>query len=251
MEREPKVKSLSKALKLLMYFNVQHPELGITELAELSGYLKSTTHNIMDTYVTCGFVEKNPISGKYRLGHKIMELSSVLYISHDFRQIARPFIEKIANHCNETIYLAIPDGKEVLYLDAAYPQGSAHFSSIVGVKVPMHCTGVGKAILAHSPKALLEDVLEGEMDQFTPNTIITAQALLEDLEHVHQRGYAIDDMEHEYGIRCMGIPIRNIRGTVVGSVSLSGPSMRLTDVYFESLIPFVLSTVDELSRLLK
>ncbi|MDO4548747.1 MAG: IclR family transcriptional regulator, partial [Clostridia bacterium] len=171
MENEVKVKSLYRALKLLDCFDEQHTELGPSELSRMSGNLKSTTYNIMDTFASCGFVEHNPENGKYRLGHRIMELSSVMYLSNDFRQIIRPFIGRIANYCKETVYLAVPQDTDALYLDAAYPNGSIHLSSVIGKRVPMYCTAVGKAMLACLPRERFDCVVREGMPALTQHTI--------------------------------------------------------------------------------
>ncbi len=251
MKNEPKVKSLYRALKLLECFDEKNTELGASELSRMSGNLKSTTHNIMETFVMCGFAERNPDNGKYRLGHKIMELSSTMYLSNDFRQLLRPYIGRIANHCNETVYLAVPQQASVLYLDAAYPNGSIHVSSVIGKRVPMYCTAVGKAMLADMPEEVFDLVIKEGMPSLTPTTLTTEEDLRNDLNETRKRGYAIDNMEHEYGIRCMGIDVKNIRGKVVGGISLSGPSLRLTNEKFEMLAPFMRQIREEIRKIIK
>ena len=101
-----KVRSLYKAVKLLDYFNSAHPERGISELAELSGMLKSSVYNIMSTFESCGVVEKNPKTSQYRLGLKILEWSNALSQNDVFGRVIRPFLEELTDRTGETVFLA-------------------------------------------------------------------------------------------------------------------------------------------------
>jgi len=248
---EVKVKSLYKALKLLDFFTIDSPERGISELAELSGMYKSSVHNIVTTFEKCGFLEKNTENNKYRLGVKILQLNHTLYMTNDLRNTVRPYMEKICQYCNEYVYFAIPSENEVIYLDAVYPSGIISGRSIIGIKAPMYCTGIGKAILAHMTTDEIEKVIAAGLISFTPNTITQKDKLLKELELIRERGYAIDNMEHEYGIKCVAVPIRNIRGSVIAAISVSGPSLRFTDEKIAEYARFLLNISSELNGLIQ
>lgn len=224
-----KVKSLYKAIKLLDYFDIENPERGISELAQLSGMHKSGVHNVMTTYEACGFVVQNPETSKYRLGLKILELSNVLNHDDVFSHIIRPIMEEIAEQTRETVFLATPYGTQIIYREAAFPSHSISVRAIKGVVAPMYCTSIGKAILAFKPQSLAEEIIAQGMHSFTPNTITDPDAFREELMKIRTQGYAIDNMEHEYGIKCVGVPIRNGAGEVIGAISVTGPSLRFTD----------------------
>jgi DNA-binding IclR family transcriptional regulator len=227
---EVKVKSLGKALGLLALFTQANPERGITELATLSGLLKSTVHNMVSTFETLGFLEKNAATGKYRLGAAILKLSNNLYLSHDLRNILRPSLERLSAESGENVYLATNFEDQVIYIDAVYPSTSYSGRSIIGTSAPLYCTGVGKALMAELDDDRVAAIAAAGLQSFTPNTLTDLEALRADLARTRERGYAIDDMEHEFGIRCVAVAIRNIRGIAVASVSLSGPSPRFTDL---------------------
>jgi DNA-binding IclR family transcriptional regulator len=243
-----KVKSLYKAIKLLDYFSVDTPERGISELAELSGMYKSSVHNIATTLEKCGFLEKNEGSQKYRLGVKILQLNHTLYMTNDLRNTVRPYMEKISNHSQESVYFATPADLEVIYLDAVYPAGSFSAKSIIGIKAPLYCTGVGKALLAHLPQTDIDQVISRGLKSFTPNTFTDGDKLHLEMAETRERGYAIDNMEHEYGIKCVAVPIRNIRNEVIASISVSGPSLRFTDEKIQEYAALLLSVSRELKR---
>lgn len=228
-----KVKSLYKAVKLLDFFDSNHHERGISELAELSGMLKSSVHNIMRTYEECGIIEKNFKTSKYRLGLKILALSNVLSQDDVFWQVIRPFIQELANKTGETVFLATPYGTKIIYRDVAYPNGSISSRSIKGVVAPMYCTSLGKVILAYQDEEMIKQVIEENFESFTANTIVDKEAFLEELKLVKKQGYAIDNMEHEYGIKCIGVPIKNSNDDIIGAISISGPSLRFSDDKFQ------------------
>ena len=229
LDEDVKVKSLYKAIKLLDYFDSKNPERGISELAELSGLLKSTIHNIMSTFEKCGFIEKNIKTNKYRLGLKILALSNVLSQTDDMRQSVKPFMDELAEKTGETVFFATPYGTEIIYVETVFPNDHVSARSVKGVVAPMYCTSIGKAILAYKPREFVQEVIEKGMERFTPNTLTDTNGFLKDLEETRQRGYSIDNMEHEYGIKCVGVPVRNSGGEVVAALSLTGPSLRYTD----------------------
>ncbi len=228
-EQTPKVKSLYKALKLLDLFDAAHPERGINELAEASGMLKSSAYNIMSTFRQCGVIEKSPQTGKYRLGKKILQLANTLLNTDQLRQSTKPYMDSLARECGEVVYLARPDAPQIIYLDSSYPPGSMFARVISGLSAEMYCTGLGKAMLAFMGDDVLVTVVQAGLPRCTPYTITNPDALRDDLEATRARGYSIDNMEHEYGIRCVGVPLRNYHGDVVAGLSISGPSLRVMD----------------------
>lgn len=245
-----KVKSLAKALGLFNYFTLETPERGITELAELSGLLKSSVYNMVSTLCACGFLEKNEVSGKYRLGIKILQLSNQLYQSHDLRNLLRPYMERISAVTGESVYLATLNEDEVLYIDGVFPPGNYSARSIIGVKAPLYCTGVGKALMAYLPPSTIHRITDAGLKRFTPHTICDPSRLEIDLAATRSRGYSVDDMEHEYGIKCVAVPIKGIRDNIVASLSVSGPSLRFTESQISEHASLLLSIQKELKPLI-
>jgi DNA-binding IclR family transcriptional regulator len=224
-----KVKLLYKAIKLLDFFDDSHRERGVSELAELSGMLKSSVYNIMSTYEACGILEKNEKTSQYRLGLKILELSNVICQADAFDAIIRPYMEELSEATGETAFFATPYGNNIIYREATFPNHSIAARSIKGVVAPMYCTGLGKAILSNMNDAYLEQILTEKMEPFTPYTITDPQAFRQEIKKIRQRGYSIDNMEHEYGIKCVSVPIKNSTDELIGAISLSGPSLRFSD----------------------
>ena len=248
---EPKVKSLYKAVKLLDFFTPDTPERSLKELADLSGMLKSSVYNVMQTLMLCGVIEKGGGAGRYRLGIKLLEFTNVLMSNNEARKIIRPFIEALAEECNETVYYGIPAGSEVVYIDSANPPKGMPFArTVVGIKAELYCTGIGKAMLAFLGDDFVQTVIDNGLKAYTPYTITNPNALLHDLEETRKRGYSIDNMEHEYGIRCVGVPLRNRFNRIVGALSISGPSLRIMDDKLTAFAASLLRMANEIQPLL-
>lgn len=229
MESDIKVKSLYKAVKLLDCFTITAPERGISELAEMTGMLKSTVHNIVTTFEKCRILEKNPENNKYRLGLKILQLGNNFLSTNDIRNSIKPFLARISEKISENVYFVVLSDDEALYLDAVYPSMFSPGRTIIGNRAPLFCTGVGKAMLANLSVEDVKRILSKGMPSYTRNTITDEARLMEELTAVQQRGYAVDNMEHEYGIKCVAAPLFNSNGKVMGAISVSGPSLRFSD----------------------
>ena len=144
----------------------------------------------------------------------------------DLRRIFMPYMHQIAAEVNEVCYLGIPYGSVVLYLEAAYPQYSSSARSISGETAPMYCTGLGKVMLAYMPEKEREAILQQPRSKYTDYTITDINVLRDNLEEVRANGFSTDNMEHEFGIRCVAVPVFGADGRLVASVSVSGPSPR-------------------------
>ena len=230
MEEEAKVKSLAKALRVLECFSVKEPELGITELSQRLGLNKSNVHNIISTFEKNGYIEQNPETNKYHLGLKILELSRVISAHLGLSSIVGPLIRPLADELGEVIYFAIPKNPKVLYLDGAYPLQTLNPRSMQGETAEMYCTALGKVMLAYMPADEVTQCLaQQSMKAFTPYTITDREALIMDLEQIRAKGYSIDNMEHSFGIKCVGVPVFKSNGQLLGALSISGPSLRFDD----------------------
>ncbi|PYG87963.1 IclR family transcriptional regulator [Ruminiclostridium sufflavum DSM 19573] len=229
--QEVKIKSLQKAIEVLNCF-VKKPKLGVTEISETLGLYKSNVHNILDTYRQMGYVEQDEETGKYSLGIGIFDLSRALGDTFAISKIAQPYMQELANITNENVYLAVPHRGEVLYLEATYPAQATHLMrTLFGERAAMYCTGIGKAMLANMPERFILDYLVQDFVRFTENTIIDKRVLREELQVTRVRGYAIDNMEHEFGVKCVALPIFDSQRQVVAAMSVSGASLKFTDSF--------------------
>ncbi|WP_130838053.1 IclR family transcriptional regulator [Lachnoclostridium sp. Marseille-P6806] len=224
MKEEAKVKSLIKAIQVLECFTTKDPVLGVSEIARKLGYNKATVYNIMDTYASMGYLVQDPATSKYHLGLKLLQFSYVINQQMDLTRRMEPYLQQIANKTSETVFLAVPYEDQVLYLATRTPHTTVP-RTILGEKAPMYCTGLGKCLLAFTSEDK-RPALPDTFPAFTNNTITTGARLKDELKLIRARGYAIDNMEHEFGVSCVAVPVFDHDKEPVCAVSVSGPSLR-------------------------
>jgi IclR family transcriptional regulator, KDG regulon repressor len=236
MERENMVKSVSRALDIIDIVSSEKNGLGVTEIAKQMDINKSSVYRILSTLVQYGYMEQDEETSRYKLGYKFLELSSKLLESIDLRKEAKPYLQELEKETNEVIHLVVYDQGEVIYIEKLEGTETLRMHSKVGKRAPMHCTAVGKAILAHLPSNVVLDILKRKgMPRHTDKTITDQDEFLKELAQVKQKGYALDLEENEYGIRCIAVPIFDHLGKVIAAVSVSGPTIRMTDERIEQL----------------
>ncbi len=230
MERENTVKSVRRALQIIEIVSTKKDGLGVTEIAKQMDINKSSVYRILTTLAQYGYIEQHPETERYKLGYKFLELSSKLLDSIDLRQEAKPYLRELEKETNEVIHLVVYDQGEVIYIEKLEGTETLRMHSKVGKRAPMHCTAVGKAILAHLPPAVAAEIIDRKgLPKHTDWTITDREAFFRELETVRQNGYALDLEENEYGIRCVAVPIFDYTGGVVAAISVSGPTIRMTD----------------------
>ncbi len=210
---------------LAMLEAVAHESDGLSN-ADLSRKLKipkSSASYILRTLETQGYLNRNPETGKYRVGLKILSLSRGALTGIDVREVALPIMRHLMKQTNLTCHLAILDGPMAVYIEKVEPEGFIKMDTWVGRRMPVHATSVGKSLVAHIPRERLEKIIaERGMEKRTPKTITTLPKLLKELEKVREQGYSVDDEENNMGARCVGAPIFNQNGLVEASLGLSG-----------------------------
>lgn len=230
------VKSVSRALDIITLVSLKKGGLGVTEIANQIDINKSSVYRILSTLVQYGYVEQDPETGKYKLGYKFLEISSKLLESIDLRAEARMYLQELENETNEVIHLVVYDQGEVVYIEKLDGSETLRMHSKVGKRAPMHCTSVGKAILAHLPSNTVLDILERKgLPMHTDKTITNKEDFLLELKSVRQKGYALDLEENENGITCIAVPIFDHMGNAIAAVSISGPTIRMTEERLEQL----------------
>ena len=242
-----KIKSLYKALMVLDCFQLEY-EMGVTQISERLGLYKSNVHDILTTLEVGGYVEKNPQTGKYHLGLHILELSHVITSAMGFRKTIYPHMQNLASELGETVYLGIPDGADVLYLDGAYPAQMLGPRAMLGDRAPMYCTSLGKAMLSYMPEERWNELVPEHLERFTNQTVVDREELFENLRQFRQMGYSVDNMEHEYGITCVGVAILGAHGEPAAAISISGPSPRFDDSHIQVYAVRLKSVADKLGH---
>jgi IclR family KDG regulon transcriptional repressor len=247
------VQSIERAFLILDVLG-QHPEgLSLGDLSEKIGLSKGTAHRLVSTVSYFDYARQNPSSKKYHLGFKLVELGNLLLKQLDLRNAAKPYLIGLAESVRETVHLVIKDYNEALYIDKVdlhSKRAGLQMVSSVGTRIPMHCSAVGKVILAHLSDEEIDGIAAAcGLPGRTANTITDLAELKKCLDIIRRKGYAVDDEENEKGIRCVAAPILNESGAVVAAVSISGPTVRLMMRHIHnSLSVKVRKTCMEISR---
>jgi DNA-binding IclR family transcriptional regulator len=246
---EYSVQAVHRSLSILEELAKLKKGCGVTQLARQTGLHKSTVHRLLGTLMSKGYVLKDIDNDNYCLGMKLLYLSSSILDRMDVRNVAKPYIEALSNKVKEVVHLAILDDNEAVYIDKVEnTETTIRMYSQVGRRVSLHCTGVGKVLLAWMPEAQLEAMLKSlKMYAYTPNTITNIQKLKKELDKVKENGYALDNVEHEDGIRCVAAPIFDMNHNVIASISISVPTFKTTETRIPVLIDEILNTADEIS----
>lgn len=221
--------------------------VSLAEVAAHIGTSKSTAHRYLTTLEELGVVERDA-KDRFQLGPKLIELAGMLLAEHDLRRESEPFLLELASQTQETVHLAVPSGNEVVYLAKVESPHPIRMASRIGARMPMYSTALGKAILAHLPPERVQEIVDAGIPPRTPHTVSSAEALRAELAKVQAQGFALDDQENELGVRCVGAPVFDYSGEVVGAVSVSGPAHRLSREMLLKLGPLVRETALKISR---
>jgi DNA-binding IclR family transcriptional regulator len=219
--------TIDKAMQILDLFSLEQPEWGVGEVARALGLPKSTTSELMSSLADQRLLSRMA-QGRYRLGWRLFELGQTLLDTTKFRVEARKVMKELVECWGETVHLAVLDGVQAVYVEKLQPTPAVRiWISRTGARLPAHCSGVGKVLLAHSKWEYVAELLEHQgMPALTPNTITTLSDLSDELERVRERGYAYDHEETLVGLCCVAAPIYDPGGTVSAAVSLSVPAYR-------------------------
>lgn len=217
------IQSLARGLKILDLLSQSQDGVSITELAETLGVDKGSASRLMSTLARYGYAEKDENTRRFHLGSQVVSLSRSVLTRLPLREAAKPFLRQMMEQTGECAHLAVPAQGKVLYIDQVESPATLRVNAQVGTMNPLHCTALGKALLAFGDVELPKT-----LEQYTPRTIKSKRALQQHLEEIRRLGYAVDDEEFDPGVRCIAVPVFDFRGKVVGSMGISGPSTRVT-----------------------
>lgn len=241
------VRSVAKALCIVDLLAIYQRGMTLGEIASEMHMAKSTLYGLLSTLRDFGYVEQSD-DGKYRLGIRLFEVGHIVADSWNVRKVASAFYDEIINLLGETIHLAVMDQGQVLYIDKKETQQSLRIVSQVGSRLPAHCTGVGKVMLADLSKSELKQIISRHgLIAYTSSTITDPYKIEEELNIIRYQGYAIDKGEIMEGLSCVAVPIRDHSGKVCAGLSVSGPSGRLNEEKLNNTIRILLQKGREIS----
>ncbi|MDW7674491.1 MAG: IclR family transcriptional regulator [Bacillota bacterium] len=250
LKKSDQIRSVARALKILNLLGNANGEMALADISNQLGLAKSTVHGLLSTLRDFNYVEQSSFTGKYKLGISLFELGNVVARNWDLRTVAIPYIQKLLEETELTVHLAILDHGEVLYIDKReYKDVSLRIVSQVGMRLPAHCTGVGKVLLAYLSKNEVKRIITQKgLPLYTDNTISDLETLEKELAAIRQRGYALDREELMNSLGCVAAPIRNHEGNVIASISVSMHLSRLVGEKLDEVVAKVTETAKAISR---
>jgi len=196
-------------------------------IAEQTKLNKSTAYRFLAHLERAGYLVRDN-AGAYLLGPRLVHLGSGSTYQYTIRKVGRPILEALWRETGETVNLAVLDGREILYLDVIESPHNFRLVSQVGMRRPLHCTALGKAVLAWQSASFRDELLATtKFEKLTPHSITRSSELIAELGRIQRRGYALDDEEVELGARCVAAPVLDASGQVAAGVSVSGPTIRM------------------------
>jgi DNA-binding IclR family transcriptional regulator len=242
------INSVLKAIGILQAFSPNEPRLSLAELARRLGMPKSTVHNLLATLLSCGFVEKVDVD-HYALGTAVVALTQAVRVNVELRDRTAPLLRELADECRESVYLTALDGDFGLYIYAVESPNRLMARTAVGDRTHLHCTSVGKAILAYLPAKGVEAIVQRVgLPASSERTITRLDELREEMAATRARGFAIDSQEHEPHTYCIGAPIFDAGGRVIAACSISGADPEIVSRRLPELSQRVREVAQEASR---
>ena len=238
----PEIQSLARGLIILEKLANAPDGLGITEMADEFGIDKGSISRLLQTLAHYGYAEKNPSTRRYLIGPQIVRLSRAALARMPLRDTAKPYLDQLVKLTGECAHLAILAQGQALYIDQAESPMALRVNSGVGTIAPLYCTALGKVLLAFA-----NGPFPAELPGFTMRTITDPNLLRMHIEQVRTLGYAIDDEEYSYGVRCIAVPVYDFRDKCIAAIGISGPSNRVPLEDIPRMAQDVIETVKPLS----
>ncbi|MEV0345737.1 IclR family transcriptional regulator [Nonomuraea sp. NPDC050680] len=220
----------------------------LADIAQRTGINKTTVHRILQIFITQGYAVTRG-DGTYGSGPAMLALAGAAITDGDMTALVRPILENLQRHTSHTVHFAVRSGSAAVYLAKVDSQQPYRMASRVGTQIALHSTAIGKAILAHLPEEEARAVIAATspLIRNTAATIVDPELLLQELQAVRSRGYAIDEEENEANVRCVGAVVRDASGTAVGAVSVAGLTLSLSQDDIPLLGPLVVAAAARVS----
>ncbi|NLK65584.1 MAG: IclR family transcriptional regulator [Tissierellia bacterium] len=244
--------SVEKTLQIIEIMAESRQALRLQDIALKVDMPASTVLRLVNTLVSSGYANQDPITLKYSLSLKFALIGSLVSSQINIRNIAHPYLIELSERCKESVCLAIEQDMEVVYLDVIdSPDGMLKITQRIGKVAPLHSTAVGKIMMLNYDSEQLNKFIELKgLTALTPNTITNKEDLIKELKKIKGQGYALDDEECELGARCIAVGIKDYSGKYIGGISVSGPITRMTMEYIDTIKHIVINTGQTISELM-
>jgi IclR family acetate operon transcriptional repressor len=249
-DRNGLVRSVDRALNLLETISAQAGGITLHDLARRAALPTSTTHRLLTTLQQRGFVRFDQRSGRWLVGRAALGVGANYAGSRDMVALARPVLQRFSTACGEIINLGVIDEGKVVFLHRVDPRARKSYVPTATTTIPLHCSSIGKMLLAMLPEREIRHALAGQtLLPVTPNTVVTERALRQELEIAGRNGFALDDEENTLGLRCIAAPVFDEYRRPVAAVSMAAPTDRLKKRQVAANGAMIRAAANELSTL--
>ena len=222
------VRALDRGLSILETLSQQAGGLTLAQVSRQTKLPPATAYRLLETLRTRGFIAYQPERGIYSVGIRAFQVGGSFLTDLPLHELARPPMQALCEEINENINLAIRDGNEVVYIAQLQGTHSLRMFTQVGARAPLHCTGVGKVLMAAMSDVQITDLLgPGPYQKFTEKTLVSRRSLIQAVRQVREQGYTVDDEERQAGVFCVTAPVRDHHGEIAAAVSISAPLQRM------------------------
>ncbi len=243
------VPNVERALVIMEHLARESHGLGVSDLSDQLDIPKNSVFRIVSTLTANGYLKRDEASKQYVLGSKLLTLGYAAVHEGHLVEKSADVMRQVRDESDETTVVGILDSTEGVVLEQELSRQQVKVTLSVGSRFPLHTAAPGKAMLAALPEEEWLSVLDRiEYPRFTANTITSKQAMRAEVEAAAATGYAVDDCEHNDGIRCVGAAVLNQRQTVVGGLWITGPASRISPEDFPRLGEIVRAGALRISR---
>jgi IclR family transcriptional regulator, pca regulon regulatory protein len=246
------VTSLARGLAVLAAFTPERPELSLSEIAAVAGVTNPSALRIGYTLVELGFMTRNPVTKGYRVGPGVLTLGMASLYSMSLPSIAEPFMVRLRDETGETVKLAVLQGTEMVYVARFQSTVQPLSGSYVGSRLPAPQTCTGRAILATLAPPDAEDIVRrSRREQFTPNSLVTVDEIMKELDATRERGYSVNDQGTTLEHRSAAVALINASSHAVGAINISVSAQRVSlETLCTDLVPKLMAVANDISALL-
>jgi IclR family KDG regulon transcriptional repressor len=236
------IQSLARGLLIMDLVANSEEGVSITELAEALDIDKSSASRLVKTLVSYDFVQQKSGSRRFILGKRLYKMSWQLLNRMPVREKAKPYLYRLMQSTGECAHTGVYSEGKALVIDDVEAEASLRVAGGIGRLLPMHCTALGKSLLAFS-----DIPFPTELNYRTPRTLVEREQLMHEIEETRLRGYSFDDEENDAGVRCLAAPVYDYTGMTIAAIGISGPTVRVTYERVPLLAEQVMETARQLS----
>jgi len=231
--RTPSVPAVQRAFLILDFLARSRRGATVSQLTRALHLPKSTSHALLLTLERCGYAQRDPRGGRYRLGLRLYGLANVALSGIGLREQAAPFLRQLAEQTRSTVHMAVLEDGEAVLIEKIAPVGMPvpKIATWEGKRMGLHCTALGKALLTHIAESEMEKLVKKQgLLRHNENTVVSLTKLKDQCASIRRMGYSIDDEEEEIGVRCIGAPVFDGTQKVVAAVSIAGTTAQLSEI---------------------